>query len=271
VELALGERWFFEGQRQVGRVSVVSLAASGSVVRAREFGLAEPAFGQLAHRPDCFGSGLASLGDLDGDGTAELAVTAGVAIGLIWIVSLDALGAPVRVSRVLGADAALPAPLALAALGDLDGDGVMDLAASAPAKWGSGEPGMLAVFLLERDGSVRRRFALPVDPRRGTTFGTALAGPGDWDGDGVPDLAVGAPHGTSCVVLLGRDGSVKAEYELATGVGSLPEDSGFGCALAVRPASVGRRLLVAGYGAKEPGPRKWKSLRCYPALWGFGP
>jgi hypothetical protein len=246
----------------LGRVYVVSLDVSGEVARSR--GL------RLGHGD--FGRSLACLGDLDRDGTTELAASASEGeVTSVWIVSLDETAAVARARCVLDDGAALPGPLSLAALGDLDGDGTVDLAAAAPARWGSGRAGTLSVFLLEPDGSVRRRVPVALDARRGTTFGSALAGVGDWDGDHVPDLAVGAPHGISSVLFLERDGSVKGERDLAPAF-ALQGDASFGRALlALPPGQGGPRLLVAGFGAIEtpPGSERW--LRCYPSLWSFRP
>ncbi|MHC5210521.1 MAG: hypothetical protein ACYTG2_07380 [Planctomycetota bacterium] len=78
----------------------------------------------------------------------------------------------------------------LAALGDVDGDGVPDLLVGAPTADDGGPDSGRADLLSGADGSV---LATVPGLTAGDGFGTALAGLGDIDGDDVPDFAVAAP------------------------------------------------------------------------------
>lgn len=72
-------------------------------------------------------------------------------------------------------------------LGDLDADGVLDLAVAAPGE----DRARGAVYLLSgHDGKQLERWA---GARHGDRFGSALLALGDQNGDGIPDLAIGAP------------------------------------------------------------------------------
>ena len=62
-------------------------------------------------------------------------------------------------------------------------------------------------------------------------FGSSLAALGDWDGDGIPDMAVGATHdndgdnawntGAVYIIFLNSDGTVKAMQKISNSHGNL--------------------------------------------------
>lgn len=90
---------------------------------------------------------------------------------------------------------------ALAVAGDVDGDGLPDLIVGAP---GDDAVALDAgrVFL------VRGETGAPIQAwdgeGAGDGFGTSVAGPGDVDGDGVPDVLVGAYRHSGVAPLAGR-------------------------------------------------------------------
>ncbi|MCA8971552.1 MAG: FG-GAP repeat protein [Planctomycetes bacterium] len=133
-----------------------------------------------------FGSAVAALDDLDGDGTPDLAIGSpfrrldGPATGVVTIFS----GATGRSLRVLhSAEGEGRFGQRLVDAGDLDGDGRSDLFAAAPGASCGGH----AIAFEPRSG--RRLFAFA-----GARFGDAsvegIASGGDLDGDGAPDLIV---------------------------------------------------------------------------------
>jgi len=214
---------------------------------------------------DQFGRALAPLGDLDLDGRCELAVgthgddDGGLDRGAFHVLFLNADGtlrssakssalAPAFAGRLDDGD---QLGRALTGIGDLDGDGIPDLAAGV-SKDDDGGPERGAVYLcfMERDGSVRASAKLS-STSGGLTgllhrdeFGRAVCAPGDLDGDGVPDLIAGAPYddgggtnkGAVHLLFLNRNGSVKAQRELSQGrggfVGPLVSGDLFGFSLA---------------------------------------
>ncbi len=135
-----------------------------------------------------------TIGDIDGDGLPEL---------VLGGYGLNERNGSVQVLYGGSYDSAysLPNPTLdsfrygheVASLGDVDGDGLGDFAASAPGERGAGGdvcvPGEVYVHS-GVDGHVLYRLE---GEGINSFFGSALASPGDVTGDGVRDLVVGEP------------------------------------------------------------------------------
>lgn len=123
-----------------------------------------------------------------------------------------------------GESLAIPGPaeegfgVCVASIGDLDGDGAVDLAIGA----NGGVAGSVTLVSGATGETIRRIDGTDA----GQNFGTFIAPAGDFDGDGTPDLLVSAP-GTSdyrrppgyVIVASGADGStiVRADGSVAAG------------------------------------------------------
>ena len=153
---------------------------------------------------DQLGAALASVGDLDADGDDELLIgspgdeTSGNSAGAVWLLQGPVGSGPVSElgSRLDAPAAGDRAGAAVAALGDMDGDGFPDWAVGA---WGADGGGIEAgaVYLYGRmvgaDGSLASADRVLTGAAPYQHAGQAVAGAGDLDGDGLSELIVGAP------------------------------------------------------------------------------
>lgn len=142
---------------------------------------------------------------------------------------------------------------AIALLGDLEADGVIDLAVGAPLD-ADGGPGRGAIWILfmDSDGTVDLEakisnteggFDGALDD--GDNFGAAATGIGDLNGDGILDVAVGAPfdddggsdRGSVWILFLQADGTVRDFQKISSLAGDfsgeLDDGDQFGASIAM--------------------------------------
>jgi hypothetical protein len=176
--------------------------ATGTYALATEF---QPASSPLQPIPT--NSQLATLvqGDFNGDGILDLA-TANVSSGSISVLLGlgDGTFASAR-SFSLGADFIPFSPVA----GDFNGDGILDLAAVSS---GSGD---VAVLLGRGDGTFASAHSFAAGAQGLSNKGLVA---GDFNGDGILDLAVAQGLYQSISVLLGRgDGTFASAHSFKVG------------------------------------------------------
>ena len=135
-------------------------------------------------------------------------------------------------------------------IGDLDGDGVNDLAVGAGKDdEGGSARGAVHIMFMNTDGSVDSTVEINDSTTNGPelededAFGRSVANIGDLDGDGVNDLIVGADkdnagganRGTIHIIHMNTDGSVKSTVEInneTTNGPSMRDQDFFGFAVA---------------------------------------
>ena len=192
---------------------------------------------------DRFGWSVANIGDLDGDGVKDIVAgatydgTGGNKKGAVHIMFMESDGS-VKSTAVIN-DSTENGPdltggdqfgYSVEHLGDLDGDGVNDLAVGAiNDDEGSGNNrGAIHIIFMNTDGSVDSIVEINSSTTNGPSlaasdnFGTSIANIGDLNNDGVNDLAVGADRGDGSdanrgevhVFFMNADGSVDSTVEI---------------------------------------------------------
>jgi hypothetical protein len=144
-----------------------------------------------------FGSGLAVLGDVNGDYLADLLVSAAPSggspdTGTAWIFRGDRAGVHLTADWSYSSVAAGVAfGASAAAAGDLNGDGRGDFVVTTGGQ--VGPDGLARVFVFYgASGFEIQPPTVLVGGQVSDGFGSAIAS-GDFDGDGISDILVGAP------------------------------------------------------------------------------
>ncbi|MCZ6810938.1 MAG: hypothetical protein O7D97_02945 [Planctomycetota bacterium] len=260
-DLAVGAFGDDDGGNTRGAVWVLFLNADGTVKSHQKISDTQGGFTGTLDNGDLFGTSVASLGDLDGDGVGDLAVGAyrdndgGKDLGGVWVLFLNADGTVKSHQKISSTQGGFTGTLddgdwfsfSLASLGDLDGDGVGDLAVGAfgdddgslgqcEDPFESCNHGAVWVLFLNTDGTVKSNQKIS-DTEGGFTgildswdvFGRSVASLGDLDGDGIGDLAVGATgdddgggtRGAVWILFLDGGGACPWDLDGTGGVGIL--------------------------------------------------
>jgi len=200
---------------------------------------------------DRFGSAIAAIGDLEADGVVDLAVGApgddsgGRDRGAVWILFMNSDGTVDTQEKIFAGDGDFNGILedddafgrAVTGIADLNGDAILDIAVGAPGDDDGGtDRGAVWLLLLKQDGTVLDELKISDtdgnfngDLKDGDRFGTALAVLGDLDGNGVTELAVGAPgddegdvdSGAVWILFMNGNGTVRTQQKIAFDTGGL--------------------------------------------------
>ncbi|MBT3044850.1 MAG: integrin alpha [Candidatus Thiodiazotropha sp. (ex Codakia orbicularis)] len=203
---------------------------------------------------DQFGLALANIGDLEVDGVTDIAVGApfdddeGENRGAVWILFMDSDGKVDTHQKISDGSGDFTGDLddgdqfgrAIAPLGDLNGDGFLDIAVGAPLDDDAGtDKGAVWILFLNGDGTVLSEQKISQDEGdfegdldENDRFAHALASIGDLNNDGVTDLAVGVPYdddggtdrGAVWILFMNSDGTVQSSQKISSDEGNLDRD-----------------------------------------------
>lgn len=193
---------------------------------------------------DKFGASIANIGDINQDGLPDLAVSA-VNLsssnnkGAVYIVNLDYNGTAKGITKITEGSGGFGGTLdtnehfaiGVAGIGDIDDDGITDIAIGSRSGDGGNRRGAVWICFMTDSGYVKSEQKIS-DTQGGFTgtldngdeFGYAVLGIGDVDGNGVPDVLAtaygdddgGTNEGALWFLYLNADGTVKDYKKLAT-------------------------------------------------------
>ena len=230
-DIAAGAAGDDEGGSIRGAVHIFYMNTDGSVDSTVEINDSTANGPDLANN-DYWGKHVENIGDLNGDGVNDIAVgQAGASWqGAINIMFMNTDGSVDSTLEINGSTTNGP-DLAnsdqwgrgIENIGDLDGDGVDDIAVGAlKDDAGGADRGAVHIMYMNTDGSVDSTVEINdsttngPDLANGDRFGYGIANIGDLNNDGVNDLAVGAygddeggdGRGAVHIMYMNTDGSV---------------------------------------------------------------
>ena len=266
LDIAVGAPLDDDGGTDRGAVWILFMNADGTVQFTTKISDTAVVFNNLLEDNDQFGGAIANIGDLNNDLIPEIAVGArladdgGTDRGAIWILFLAANGTVNAIQKISDTDGSFEGTLqdgdyfgsSIAGIGDLDADGIEDIAVGATGDDDGGtERGAVWILFMNADGTVR--FEQKISENNGNFdgglidndhFGSAVTGIGDNNGDGFVDIAAGADQdndggtdrGAVWILFLESDGEIisKSKISSTSGdfAGPLTDGVLFGSALA---------------------------------------
>ncbi len=278
-DVLVGSAGFDDGGANNGSVWILLLNTDGTVKSQQRIGNSAGSLGCFLATNTWFGAATDTLGDLDGDGVTDIVVgglddESGNDEGAVWILFLAPDSTVKNCQKISDFHGGFTGTLdtsdafgrAAACVGDLDDDGVVDIAVGARGDDDGGpDQGAIWILFLNSNGTVKSHNKISTVGggftgalSNGDNLGHAMVALGDFDGDGLGSLAVAskdnatAGEGEVWILSLNSDGSVNTHVSIgAAGKGGFTGvigNAGFGRNLGAFPDLDGDGVpdLVAG-------------------------
>jgi len=220
-----------------GAVYILFMNNDGTVKSEQKISATQGGLNANLEMGDFFGYATGGrLGDFDGDGTEDLVVGAftdddgGTDKGAIYVLFLNNDGTVKSHQKISDTQGGLVGELdnfdsfghTVSSIGDLNGDGIKDLAVGAIRDVENGiASGSLYILFLDIDASVKsfnkisaHTPGIGTELANGDQFGHTVSPIGDLDGDGVRDLVVGTEtddvnQSAVFILFMNADGTLK--------------------------------------------------------------
>ena len=263
IEIGVGAEYDGDGGYWHGAAWILSLNTDGTVNSYVKISDTEGEFTAPLGDEDVFGTDIESIGDLDGDGFQDIAVSArrdpdgGSDRGAVYILFLNADFTVKNYQKISDTQGGLNGVLeegdyfggSVANIGDLNGDGTIDLAVGAYRDGdGGSNRGAIYILFMNTDGTVNN-FQKISDTSGNFDeefndemfFGKSIDMMGDLNADELIEIAVGARgyqedgainFGAFYILNLNVDGTVESYVKYTEGLqyfsGDIDEGDSFG-------------------------------------------
>lgn len=214
-DLIIGARSDDDGAIDAGAVYILMMNEYGNVNSYQKISMSQGNFSEILFPGNFFGYGVAGIGDIDQDGIPDVAVTAPTQVNqALYVLHLNSNGTVKDWVKSAG----IPGQ-GLSSIGDIDGDGRIDLIAANPSSDDGGrDRGAIDILFLNASSTVESSKTVTISSTQGG-FGDGLnngdqfggresAMLGDLDGDGTLELAVGSfmsDEGRGAIWILSLD------------------------------------------------------------------